>query len=712
MLLGGKITTIFEKNITRPGFTNSKASKTVILLFFFYGLAFEGLGLAAYLQLRREGDFPLKKELPWLASFGFVGGVAGWVDMFLTSGTLDEIASGLSLVRIIVHLLTGLLLLRFGWGMLNNLNPLPAWSIFIPGILIVPIAFVITYAVTTFITPSPIEIPIEIWTRYLLYMPGSFLAGVGFLRQWHVQRKLGIYDVSNLMLGAGLAFLFEAVVMGLIVPAAPYGPASYYNYDRVVHNAFSGESIEVNEQYGLTAWLDYQSVLNTTGVPIEIWRMVSAVIVTYFVVKALDVFEAIRKRQMRALQEDRDRAQREAFEAQILARQTTENWTNALINISRRIAELEHVDDILVYIVDTVHQLLRTNFVGVAIQNQENSSLELKCYSNGNNTHLVANVSVAVTNPIILDVTQSSNSYRSQGSEGVETFDGICFFTDELARAAVVVPLKLENTNIGALWIARFEDDPFSETDMIWLESMADQVAIAIQHGLMTSQLQSLSIVQERGRIAREMHDGLAQVLGYLNLQTQTLGSLLKQGKVEKLQDELAQMRQAIQTAHADVRENILSLRTTLAQEKGLDAAVEEYLTEFGIQMGVQTTYSYHVDGDLNLSSVAEVQLVCILQEALTNVRKHAQAGRVDIAIWKEKCGGEDCIHMRVNDDGIGFQMAGSKRSFGLHTMRERAESVNGSLIINSGQGRGTTIECKLPCLQQERLQKQSVVLH
>ena len=63
------------------------------MLYFLYGLAFEGLGLAAYLQLRREGDFPLKRELPWLGAFGFVGGAAGWVDMFITSGSLDEIAN-------------------------------------------------------------------------------------------------------------------------------------------------------------------------------------------------------------------------------------------------------------------------------------------------------------------------------------------------------------------------------------------------------------------------------------------------------------------------------------------------------------------------------------------------------------------------------------------------------------------------------------------
>jgi signal transduction histidine kinase len=684
----------------------------LILLYFLYGLAFEGLGLAAYLQLRREGDFPLKKELPWLAAFGFVGGAAGWIDMFLTSGSLTGVANLLDLLRVIAHLLTGLLLLRFGWGMLNNVSPLPGWTIFIPGILVVPIAFVITYAATTFITPSPIEIPIEIWTRYLLYLPGSLLAGVGFLRQWHAQRKLGMYDDSNLMLGAGLAFLLEAVVMGLIVPAAPYGPASYYNYDRVLQNAFTGESLAVNKSYGLAAWLDYQSVLNTTGLPIEIWRMVSAVIVMFFVVKALDVFEAIRRRQMMALQMDRDRAQHEAIGAQIQARKTAESWTNALVNISRRIAELEHVDDILVYIVRNIQRLLPTNFVGVAIVNEENTILELKCYANEEDARLLGTESITVTNPLILESTQNSRSYRSQGDEQAERFDGVCFFTAQTARAVAIVPLKLENTTIGAVWIAHTEKQQFTETDLIWLESMADQVAIAIQHGLMTSQLQSLTIVQERGRIAREMHDGLAQVLGYLNLQVQTLDSLLNQGKTAQLQQELLQMRQAIQTAHADVRENILSLRTTLAQEKGLESAVDEYLTEFGIQTGIKTDFSYLIDGELDLSSVAEVQLVCILQEALTNVRKHAQAACVAVTITKQIYKNVQQVHMHIQDDGVGFTMAGSKRNFGLQTMRERAESVDGSLVIKSIDGNGTGIECWLPCLQQERLQRQSVVIH
>jgi hypothetical protein len=128
---------------------------------------------------------------------------------------------------------------------------------------------VITYAITTFVTPSPVEIPIDIWSRYLLYLPGSIMAGIGFMRQWRMQSKQGEADVANLMLGAGLAFLFEAFIVGLVIPAAPYAPGSYYNYNRVVSNAFSGEGSSIPLFSGLTSLLDYQRVLEITGLPIQ-----------------------------------------------------------------------------------------------------------------------------------------------------------------------------------------------------------------------------------------------------------------------------------------------------------------------------------------------------------------------------------------------------------------------------------------------------------
>ena len=680
---------------------------TVTIIYFFNGLSFGGLGLAAYLQLRRGGDFPLRKLLPWLAAFGVTSGAGGWVEMFLAS----ENSVVLETLRMILYPASGLLLLIFGWGLFARLLPLPTWMILVPGILIVPIAYVITYALSTFVTPSPVGIPIDIWSRYLVYLPGSILAGLGFLRQWNLQRKLGYSDVASLMLGAGVAFLFEAFVMGLVVPAAPYGPASYYNYDRVAANAFAGESASVSQFYGLVDWLDYQHVLEATGLPIQFWRMLSAFAVTFFVVRGLDVFETIQRRHVKTLQDERDRALQAAIETQSAARQTAENWSDALVRISSRIAELEDVDNILLYIVESARKLLNSDFMGLALVDGEFSRFVLKCYATEAQTELTA-APVPVENRLICNVIQTQSAYYSLADESMEDLQGASFFTDKPAATLACVCLKLDTQSIGALWVARFEKRAFSETDLIWLECLADQSVIAIKHGLMTSQLQSLSVLEERARIAREMHDGLAQVLGYLNVQVQTLEAFLQQGKLDKLQVKLEQMREAVQVAHADVRENIMSLRTTLDHEKGVIPGIEEYLQEFEIQTQIATHLMNDVEGELGLASLAEVQLVCILQEALTNVRKHARAHHVDVAIRKEAGREETRIRLTICDDGIGFTQEEQKRHFGLQTMRERSQSVGGSLLVSSVPGQGTQVECQLPCLRQEQLKKQSVILH
>lgn len=675
----------------------------MIIAYFFNGLCFGGLGLAAYLQIRQGGDFALKKQLPWLASFGFVSAVTSWVDMFLSSNSVDEYAQILIFARIILQPISGLLLLIFGWRVLRDLTPLPAWTVFIPGVMIVPISYVIAYAATTFITPSPIEIPIDIWSRYLLYLPGSIMAGVGFLRQWDVQRKLGMFDVAGLMLGTGLAFLFEAFVIGLVVPAAPYGPASYYNYDRVITNAFYGESLTTANS--TISWLDYQSVLNATGVPIQFWRMLSAVILTFFMIRGLGVFEAIRRRQLEELQNERDQAQRSAFEAQIAARQTAENWTDVLVSINRRITELEDMDKILLFIVKKARALLQSDFTGLALFDDSYSTLNLKYISTENKNEFIAEP-VAIQNELILETVRAARPRRSLETNALTSPEYFDFGLQEGIRAMAIVPLALDNRPVGGIWTARCESKPYSDTDLIWLECMADQVAIAIQHGLMTSHLQSYSIAEERARIAREMHDGLAQVLGYLNIEVQTLGALLKQGRKEALEAELNQMREAVRTANADVRENILSLRTTLANEKGLASAMDEYLQEFSIQTGIETEFRNEVEGELNLASLAEVQLVCILQEALANVRKHAKATLVTVTISRKSVNENESIFVSVKDNGLGFLERNSKRSFGLQTMKERAASVHGVLRIHSLPGEGTTVEYSFPCLSRGKLER------
>ena len=663
------------------------------IIYFYYGLSFGGLGLAAFLQYRRGGVLPLRRQLPWLAAFGLTYATVAWIDMFLESDMSESVVKTLQVLRIILQPLSGLLLLRFGWGMLTQMTPLPEWTRIIPGIVIVPLAFVIAYAVTTFITPSQIDIPIDIWSRYLLYLPGSVMAGIGFIRQHNEHRATGLQDVSRLMLGAGVAFIVEAIVVGLIVPAAPYGPVSYYNYDRVYFDSIPAEQTTDETPFTMISWLDYDRVSNVTGLPIQFWRMLSSMAVISFVVRGLDVFDTVERKRVHKLQTERDRAQS-------MARHVAESWTEALVTIGRRVAELDDLDNILLDIVCGARVLLDLDYVAIGLLNDD-QQLTLHCYA-ASDVAMIPSLTgkqVYIGNSLITGTLRTTIPYCSTGAEPKEIFEGLCYDIAENASGAAIVPLLLDNYAVGVLWGARFDPVPYSPTTLIGLERLADQAVIAIQHGLMAAQLQSLAVVDERARIAREMHDGLAQILGYMNLQVQTLEALVKQNKRDNLITELQKMREAVQTAHADVRENILSLRTTLATDVGVATAIEDYLDGFSIQTGVDVNFVNTVDYSLGISPLAEVQLVCILQEALANVRKHAHAQTVNVTL--KRVSGQACLE--IVDDGIGFSQPVAEHRFGLRTMRERAQGVGGQLTIRSQPGKGAQVFCKLPEVDKDQ---------
>jgi signal transduction histidine kinase len=306
-----------------------------------------------------------------------------------------------------------------------------------------------------------------------------------------------------------------------------------------------------------------------------------------------------------------------------------------------------------------------------------------------------------VTNPAIREALRSAKPRFYQASKHHPRQAWICPLHKCEIQQALIVPLLLDNNCIGALWVTRHLSEPtFQSSDLDNLEHLADQAVIALEHALMAGRLQSLAVVEERGRIAREMHDSLAQILGYVSLQTQTIEALVKQGELDAVLGELKQSRQMIKAAQADVRESILSLRTTLSGEIGLIAALEQYVSEFGVQTGIETAFVHHADHDLLLSPLAEAQLVRIVQEALTNVRKHAQATEVRVNLTLTS----DEMRISIRDNGVGFEQRAVERGhFGLQTMRERAESVQGTLQVTSKPGDGTHVEVSLPLLQTAR---------
>ncbi len=203
------------------------------------------------------------------------------------------------------------------------------------------------------------------------------------------------------------------------------------------------------------------------------------------------------------------------------------------------------------------------------------------------------------------------------------------------------------------------------------------------------------AIIEERRRIARELHDGVAQSLSYLNLKTKLVSdSVSAQNTVQAL-TELNDVRKVVQDTYEDIRESIDQLSAEI-RNIPIIPALNNYIREFSHNNGIKVQFDVPRLFP-QLSPVAELQLLRIAQEALTNVRRHAQATEVEVKL--ENTG--KAVEMTVKDNGQGFNLDDLEKSppgyHGLNIIRERAEGLGGSLHISTAPGEGTTVIVSLP---------------
>jgi signal transduction histidine kinase len=261
-------------------------------------------------------------------------------------------------------------------------------------------------------------------------------------------------------------------------------------------------------------------------------------------------------------------------------------------------------------------------------------------------------------------------------------------------------PVARSDVRVGILAVATRDRRVFSVADVDTLSALAIQVGLAMEAARLRDELKALAVEGERERIAREMHDGLAQVLGYVNTKSQAVERLLDDGRVDEARQQLVELAVAARSVYVDVREAILSLSTPVPPERGLAYALEEYAEQYAESSKLAVRFKATPDAELApLTAVVQSEVFRIVKEALTNVRKHASANRVAITMARE---GDDLVVI-VSDDGVGFdpQSVGSRCEswphFGLAGMRERAESVCGTIVWRSKPGAGAEVELRVP---------------
>jgi len=213
-------------------------------------------------------------------------------------------------------------------------------------------------------------------------------------------------------------------------------------------------------------------------------------------------------------------------------------------------------------------------------------------------------------------------------------------------------------------------------------------------------QQRAVATLQERWRVARDLHDNLGQVIAFVNTQVQSIRSLLGRADLASADAQLERLQAIAHEADVDIRESIMGLRVSLA-ERGFFPALEQYLGQFEKHYGIRTRLIKPAEFEAGyLDPIIETQILGILQEALTNVRKHAEASQVEV-IFEAEAG---WLNISVQDNGQGFDPeAGPEAAgehFGLRVMQERAQEIGGVLSLQSEPGQGSRVSLRLPVKQ------------
>ncbi|OGO31105.1 MAG: hypothetical protein A2Z16_15600 [Chloroflexi bacterium RBG_16_54_18] len=392
-------------------------------------------------------------------------------------------------------------------------------------------------------------------------------------------------------------------------------------------------------------------------------------------------------------------------EAQLLLRTLLDETTIALENVRMRqramialhqlqkLREKTDLNGLLADLLVSLRETLEADYVLVSIQDGESgyqkTEVSIGVDIPENARHLINGILQSVLTsrePVLLE----------SASGGVASAAGLHAM---LAAPLVVQESSKDGPALGVILVASRRARAFGQRQLSILQMIAGQVSLVVQNVRLLAQLEYKTMIEERMRLAREIHDGLAQTLGFLKLKTAQMRTYLEQGEGDLLQEAVDTCYSVLEEAYQDARQAIDGLR--ISSKEGFGEWLQQTVDEFQEYTGMVVDLC---DAEIaaGLPPEIQAQLIRIVQEALSNVRKHAKARQVEIDCQRV---GEDMV-MEIRDDGGGFYVEDvpGPSQHGLRGMRERAELIGADFQVISQPNQGTAVRIRLPLKEKERL--------
>jgi nitrate/nitrite-specific signal transduction histidine kinase len=368
--------------------------------------------------------------------------------------------------------------------------------------------------------------------------------------------------------------------------------------------------------------------------------------------------------------------------------------------VSRKISSIVKLDELLPYVGNLLRETFHYYNVNIFLLEPTSGALALKalCLS-GQKGIIPVGVPLQVDEESIVGwVAQTGEPIIANDVSEDPRYRAVEALRD--TKSELAVPVKIGNNVIGVLDIESTEVDAFGEADLYTAQTLADQLAVAIENARLYDETRQMAVMEERNRMAREIHDTLAQGFSGIILQLeaaeQALGSDLP-----ALQRHLNQARNLARKSLAEARRSVWNLRPQALEQRPLADAMKQEVDRFSQSTGVRV--EFNILGDrLDLPPEVEAGILRIFQESMTNVRKHAKATEVEVNLAFN----ESAVELAVRDNGVGFKPKisddGAKSvkkrdTFGLISMRERARGLGGTFEVQSQVGKGTLVKIIIP---------------
>jgi len=359
--------------------------------------------------------------------------------------------------------------------------------------------------------------------------------------------------------------------------------------------------------------------------------------------------------------------------------------------ISRRISSFLSIDELLLYVVDALQATFQYDCVGIYLQKPEQTGPELHAQAGYSATCPEDGPAAKINSKIIDWVAATGQSYRS--GDMANNPGGVWNLDPDSPYSHLAVPIQIGSQVLGVLVIGCRKPKTITEVDLFIIQPLADQLAIALENARLYVELREMAIIAERNRIAREIHDTLAQGLAGISMNMQIAMQILQDGDHQQLAHLLTYTRSLAREHLDEARRSVQALHPKVEILGEMDELVRGELDKITANLEMDTNLTVLGDKRPVYSNI-KLALLRICQESLTNVKKHACASRVNVTLTFEP----DRIEMSILDNGIGFNRAvPGEGSFGLICMSERARLLGGSLMVNSQRGKGTEVFVTVP---------------